>query len=482
MREPLSGMPVSPWLGRSREPGHPPVDRHIETELLVIGGGIAGVSTAYELLRLGAEVTLVEAERISSATTGNSSAKLSALQGAVYAQLSEDHDLATARSYARLNLEGLKSIRKIADEVSIGCSLSEKTATSFAMTNDGVRRLENEEKAARKAGLQVTMTEHSDLPFLTKASLNLDGQAQFDPVAWTRGVADWIAANGGSVHENTRIVDIPYENMARTDGGETISFEKLVTATHLPSFDRGPLSSVVVPSRTFVLAGTLDGSPPQGMYLSVDEEVWSLRPLLAREDREGRELLLVGGMARPVGTDSAREAFLGLEAFFRGSFPVTAITNRWSAHDHISQDRLPIFGRVPWATGNQWVTTGYSKWGLAAAVGASAVIAQQIVNGAAEENRYSPARWARPTTLAKRLAPIAKAVRHLLIDRLPIVGTGEQGAEPELDLTCTHMGCKVRWNDAEENWECPCHGSVFEADGSILRGPATKPLSRKHRR
>lgn len=497
----LPGKPVSPWLESANTSAWPPLEQNLKCDVLVIGGGIAGVSAAYRLATDGASVVLLEARTLASGVSGNSSSKLSALQGTVYSDLNRSLGNDAAVRYAELNTSGIATVEQIAERNGISCEFLRRPAITFTEESANVSEIEAEVEAARASGLGADPIRESDLPFPIEAGVRLDDQAQFDPVAWIRGVAALLPDLGCPVFEHTRVTGVDHGSpcVATTERGPTIGAERVVVATHQPILDRGMFWARLDSQRSYCVAGTVEGVQPQGMYLSIDQPSRSIRPFSPTEAAPGT--VLVSGEGHRVGTSDPEERYLKLAQYLQERFDVKEVTHRWSAHDEISPDRLPFIGPILPRNERILVTTGYSKWGHAASVGATAILADHL-GGA----RTAAVRTFDPNRLNLRKSA-TKVARHNLeagvsftADRLrkrsapktglkpgegAVVGDGlkqkavyrdDDGHVHELSARCTHLGCIVSWNGADRTWDCPCHGSRFEADGKVLQGPAVHPL------
>lgn len=494
------GTPISPWLDRSKASTWPSLAADRTCEVAVIGGGIVGVATAYQLALGGAKVILLEARRIGSGVTGNSSAKLSALQGGVYSRQFEDFGADVARQYADLNLGGIALIDEVARAHDIDCSFVRRSAFDFTELSTNVPKLEAEHEAAAQAGLVTRLEDSTDLPFKVAGALELEAQAQIDPVAWVRGVAGLLPEMGSAVFEDTRVTAVDNGRGCRisTDTGFSLTAERVVLATHAPILDRGLFFARLDSQRSYCVAGRIKGKLPRGMYLSVDDPLRSIRPFAPGETEP--KTVLVSGEGHRVGTGNPAERYATMTAYLQRQFGVAEPSHRWSAHDEISPDRLPFIGPVHPGNDRIMVATGFSKWGLAAGAGSAMLLADRLSGiETTAASIFNPGRLNLRQSAGSLIRHNAEVGVSFAADRVrkrasaedlgpgegAVVGKGlsqhavhrdEQGKLHRLSARCTHLGCIVSWNGAESTWDCPCHGSRFEADGSVLQGPAVKPL------
>jgi nitrite reductase/ring-hydroxylating ferredoxin subunit len=277
----------------------------------------------------------------------------------------------------------------------------------------------------------------------------------------------------------------------------TVTAERVVVATHYPLLDRGLFFARLKPERSYCIAARVSGAPAQGMSISVGGTTRSVRSY--------GDLVIVGGDGHQTGAPTAvPERFVRLEEFTRRHWEVDEVTHRWSAQDPSAYDHLPVIGRYSPISSRLYVASGFMKWGLTGGTFAGMVLRDLI---AGHHNAWA-ARFD-PNRLSLRSAPElaqvnAKTGLHFFGDRISPaqessaddvpVGEGrvvrdglgktgvyrdEEGAVHAVSLRCTHLGCILRFNSAERSWDCPCHGSRFDVDGSVLEGPTTAPLSRR---
>ncbi|WP_028059867.1 FAD-dependent oxidoreductase [Candidatus Solirubrobacter pratensis] len=484
------------WLdGRARAALSPPVDVHVD--VAIIGGGIAGLTTAVLLKRDGARVLVIEAGRVGHGVTGCNTAKVTALQGTVYTTIRRAHGPEAAAVYAQASAAAVDRVAGLAREQDIDCDLERRDAFTYAADAGELGAVEEEFDAARTAGLPVELTDAVDLPFPVAGAVRLRGQIAFHPVRYVQGLAEAVAGDGSLVAEGVRALSVSDAAPCRirTTNG-TVTADRVVVASHYPFLDRGLFFTRLEVQRSYCVAVRVRGPLPSGMSISAGSPTRSIRSY--------GDLVIVGGEGHAAGSGAAdEERFRRLEAFARAQWDVEAVTHRWSAQDPIPHDHLPLIGPYTPLPSRIHVATGFMKWGLTGGTLAGMVLADVI---AGRDNpwaaRFSPNRLSpRSTPQLARLN--AKAGIHFVGDRLrPGIGatddippgearevrdglgkTGvyrdEDGELHAVSLRCTHLGCLVRFNRAERSWDCPCHGSRFDVDGSVLEGPAVDPLERR---
>ena len=489
------------WLGTTAETTYPRLDGSLSVDVVVAGGGIAGITAAYLLRQAGRSVALIDSKRILHGATGYTTAKITAAQGITYTNLQRNFGEEGARLYADANLRALERIAHIVEEESIECEFERKPNYVYCERPDERSQIEDEVEAARKAGLAAELVEETPLPYGVECAFRLDGQAQFHPRKFLLPLAERIARDGGHVFEETRVVDVKTNGGCRvvTDRGE-VRARDVILATHLPILDRGLFFAKAHPDRSYAIACRVrDDQDPHGMYINVKPPTRSVR---TARDEHGLLLVLSGEGHKPGTDPNTHERYRALEDFARSHWRSEDYPYRWSTQDYNPVDQLPYVGRLTRRSDHVYVATGFRKWGMTNGVVAATILSDLVAG------RENP--WA---TLydAKRLKPVASApkfvkenasvARHFFGDRLTrgettsadelTPGEGKMlkvdgkktaayrdpaGAVHLLSPVCTHMGCHVSWNPAEKSWDCPCHGSRFAGDGRVIQGPAVKDL------
>lgn len=490
------------WVESAAHAEYPPLERDFDCEVVVIGAGIIGVTTALLLARSGRDVALLEARRIGAGASGYTTAKLSSLHGLTYRDLDSSLGREPARAYAKANQLGIERVAAFVEELAIECDFRRKPNFTYTESVHGRRAIEEEVEVARRLGLPASLVEGiEELPFQVPAAVRFEEQAEFHPLKYLAGLAEAAVDAGCKVHEGTRVVGVSEgsPHRVRTEGGAELRAERVVVATHLPILDRGLYFARTHPVRSYVLLCELDGAVPSGMYLSDEDKAHSLRSV----PTPGGERLMVGGESHKVGQSDSSARYRALEEWARERFPVRSVEWRWATQDHMPADGLPFVGAL-WPIDDDIVTvTGLKKWGLAMGTAAAEMLCDRLMG---RENElaapFSPARLHPLAAAPDLLKENANAGYRMVADRLTkrgdekqlapgegaVVGDGigqravyrdDDGELHSLSARCTHVGCIVSFNSAERSWDCPCHGSRFGIDGEVLEGPAVKSLPKK---
>ncbi|WP_030584816.1 FAD-dependent oxidoreductase [Streptomyces globisporus] len=501
----FSGLEESYWMETAPFPDHPPLTEDIEVDVAVVGGGIAGLSTAWELSRAGRSVAVLEADRIASGVTGYTTAKVSALHSLVYDRLRRTRGAEAARLYARSQLDAVERLVAIADELDVDCELERVSAYAYAAGPASRDAVEAEARAAADAGLDVSFVTRTELPFPVGGAVRLDGQAQFHPRKYLAALAEDLSERGGLIHERTRVTGLSEGQPCRltTEDGRQVVARDVVIATHYPVFDRAVLFARLSPRRELVVAAPVAADEaPRGMYITEDEGKRSVRTAPLDADRR---LLIVTGESFTPGTGDPQKGFERLDAWMRERFPVGPTAYRWAAQDNDPSDTVPLVGPFHVGARHTYVATGFGGWGMTGGILAGRLLTSLITGSGARPAwaelydprrvadvlREAPALLRQQADVAKHFAGDRMRVTHVdSVDEIP-PGTGavvrvkgrrcavhrsQDGTLRAVSARCTHLGCLVSFNEAETTWECPCHGSRFATDGAVLQGPATRPL------
>lgn len=481
------------------QPAYPVLEDNASFDVVVLGAGITGLTTALLLKREGAAVAVVEAGQVACGATGSNTAKASALQSTMYSSIRSHRGKHAAQTYAAASMAAVGKIIDLADGENITCELRHRHAYTYATDESELRAVEREAEAAQAAGVPVEFHEDIDLPFPVRGAVGLADQLEFQPVRYTAGLAAAVHGSGCAVFEGTRAVSLSEGSpcTVQTDRGQ-ITADQVVVATHYPIFDRGLYFARLEPKRSYCVAARVRGSLPQGLSINPGSPTRSLRSY--------GDLLVLSGESHATGARGVSEVrYERLEEFARRYWDVEEITHRWSAQDPTPYDRFPMIGPYTPMSSNVYAATGFMKWGLTGGTFAAMVLADLIggrANPWAED--FSPTRLSASSSaslarinfhagvdfVADRIAPseVAEAdevprgqARVVRQDGKPSgVYRDEEGLLHTVSLRCTHLGCLLRFNAADVSWDCPCHGSRFDVDGAVLEGPAVHPLKNPH--
>jgi glycine/D-amino acid oxidase-like deaminating enzyme/nitrite reductase/ring-hydroxylating ferredoxin subunit len=477
-------------MGTSLEPGR-------EYDTAVVGAGITGITTALLLARSGQRVVLLEARTPGAVATGNTTGKLSLLQGSTLSRVRQHQGDAVLTAHVTANLAAQDWLIGYFAERDVTYQV--RTAYSYATTEAGRHILERELAAMQAAGLNPTWVLDPGLPYDVTASIALPDQAQFHPMELLGAMLTEYEELGGTLHLGCRYLTVDVGSPCGGGpprGGRRA--DRLVLATGTPVLDRGGYFARLKALRSYAVACRVTEPVPEGMYLSVDDPTRSLRTALTSDG----EFFIIGGNGHAVGRRAHTERSVAdLEHWGSQYFPTASFTHAWSAQDYRPISAIPYVGTLGWSGDKVAIATGYDKWGMTNGVAAALRLAGELTGA-------SPS-WAEPlATLPPRALSLVDgfdlgalvaarmgggwvdAARHTMPDAPPAEGQGVvarsgasllarstvDGETCTVSAICTHMGGVLSWNGAERSWDCPLHGSRFSADGKVLEGPATKDL------
>ncbi|MGN0745274.1 MAG: FAD-dependent oxidoreductase [Aristaeellaceae bacterium] len=433
----------SVWTEGVTLPSFPPLEGDGDTDVLVIGGGLAGLLCAYLLNRAGVDCMLIEADSLCHGVTRNTTAKVTSQHGLIYARLMKRAGEDAARLYWRMQEDALAEYRRLSED--IPCDFEDKDACVYA-TGDSPA-LREEWEALRRLRIPARWTETLPLPFPVTGAIRFPHQGQMHPLKLAAGLA-----RGLRIHEGTRAVEVhPGEVMT---GRGRIRARRIVVATHFPIFNRhGGYFLKMYQERAYVLALS-PGMDVQGMYLAAEKGGLSLR-------NQG-EMLLVGCGSHRTGKPG--QGWAAAEAFAQTYCPGADIVARWAAQGCVTLDGMPYVGRYSPRTPGVYVVTGFGKWGMTSAMASAMLLRDMLLR------RDSPYEALLSPSRAMAALPLLRNA-----------GSSALGLLTPTVPRCPHLGCALRWNPLEHSWDCPCHGSRFDREGHLMDNPATGDLPRPPR-
>ena len=423
------------WTKTAQLPQFDRLRSDLKTDVLIIGGGLAGVLCAYKLAQAGVDCALVEADHICSGITKNTTAKITSQHGLIYDKLIREFGVERARLYLEANQEALDDYRTLCKN--IDCGFEEKDAFLYSL--DDRKKLNRELKALDKLGFGAEFVGQIPLPFPTAGAVKFPRQAQFHPLKFVTAIA-----KGLRIFEHTKVLELG-PGKAVTNGG-TISADKIIVATHFPLLNKhGGYFLKLYQHRSYVLA--LDNAPNvHGMYIDENKKGLSFRNY--------NGLLLLGGGSHRTGKVGG--GWQELERFAYRDYPGAQITARWATQDCMTLDGVPYIGPYSRRTDGLYVATGSNKWGMTSSMAAASLLTDLVLG---RNNPYTELFSPSRTVLRPQLAANSlESALGLLTPTTP---------------RCPHMGCALKYNAAEHSWDCPCHGSRFGEDGALIDNPAT---------
>ena len=415
---------------------YPPLKGDISTDVLIIGGGTAGILCGYKLKRAGVSCVIAEADRICRGVTSGTTAKITAQHGLIYNRLINEFSTEKARMYLEANLNALDSYRELCEGIDCGF----ETADSFVYTTDEPPKIEKEIIALDKIGFKADFCKETELPFFTAGAVRFPKQAKFNPLKFLSALSD-----GLEIYENSRVTELKGLT-AVTDSG-SIKAKKIIVATHFPIINRHGLYFMKMYQKRSYVSAFENAVTVKGMYRDEADSGFSFR--------SDGGLLIVGSASARTGRKTAGWA-QNLK-FAEQCCPGAVQKYFWAAEDCITLDGVPYAGNYSSATPDLYVTTGFNKWGMTSAMAAAELVCDMITG---RENPYR-----------ELFSPSRSMMRkQLFVNGISAVG----GLVTPTAKRCPHLGCALKRNKHEHSWDCPCHGSRFSENGKLLDGPATE--------
>jgi glycine/D-amino acid oxidase-like deaminating enzyme/nitrite reductase/ring-hydroxylating ferredoxin subunit len=498
-------MTQSIWKAKAPDLYFPELREEIEADVAIIGGGITGITTAHLLSKTGKKVVVLEAYKTGEGTTSDSTGNLYSMVDNRLHHIQSALDDNTARVVAESRTSAVNLIEYLTNQYKVACNFKRMPWYLYSETGDKDETIEKERKIAEKLGMKVMSTQELPLPFQIKSAIKIDNQAQFNPSAYVKGLAERINRQDCRIYENSGVTNIQKNSVfvLSTPQGR-VKATKVILATHTP---KGVLAvqTVLGPYREYAIAAKLkSGIYPEGIFWSTDSKHHhSIRSFKTQSE----SYLLVIGEHHKVGQAEDHEYFFRqLENDVRKLFDIDSIEYRWSAQHYKPADGIPYIGES--STKGMYIATGFSTDGLVYGTVAAMILSDTI------SGKGNP--WAE-TYDSKRFTPVASAKKFVKenmnvlgeylkaftakrdSDILSYIKPGEgkvienksekwavyreeNGHIHIVSAVCTHMKCIVNWNNAEKTWDCPCHGNRFKYTGEVIEGPSFLPLEKKNTR
>lgn len=470
------------WSKTCDRKKNPVLKGHIQADAVVIGGGMAGILTAWQLEQAGVRTVVLEADRIGGGQTKNTTAKITSQHGLFCCTFIEKKGEEAARKYVEANQAAVEEYKKIIREKCIDCELLESASYVYSTDEEKLRR---ETEAARRLGIDASFKEQVEIPISCAGAVRFSGQAQFHPLKFIRALAERL-----TIYEDSLVTEAE-DNLVKTACG-SVEASHIIFTSHFPFINfPGMYFARMHQERSYVLALENAGEL-NGMYIGDGKDTLSFRPY--------KQYILLGGQAHRTGENREGGRYHNLREMAKRLYPESAVAASWSAQDCITADKIPFIGEYSSERPGWLVATGFQKWGMSSAM-VSAILLKDIICG--NKNPYAeifaPSRF-RAEDLPGLMKESGKAVKglarrffhipdktiaglergHGAVVETPQGKVGvyktEEGTVCQVDAVCPHMGCELSWNPDECSWDCPCHGSRFDCKGELLDGPAQEGI------
>jgi len=497
------GMRISLW--QNEIPVYKPQnDPDIQAiyDVAIIGGGITGISTAFQLQKAGKKCIVIEANNICFGTTGGTTAHLNTLLDTPYTRIIKNFGKDDAQLVARAATEAIDLIKTNIAQNGIACEFEDASAYLFSQTNEQTEELDEIYEACQDVGLDIAYNLSLPVTIDFDKTIEVRGQGKFHPVKYVYGLAQAFEKAGGVILQQTRVTGIEdTEGITIETANGNFRAANLIYATHIPP-GVNLLQMRCEPWRSYAMSFTVkDENYPHDLIYDMYDPYHYIRS----QKIDGKEYVIVGGEDHKTGDGENTEAnFLRLESYIRKHFNVSEILFKWSSQYFEPGDGLPYIGHLPGHPGNIFVATGYGGNGMTYSSVAAMVLKQMILE---EESPYiklfNPNRVKPIAGFTTFLKQNVGAIRNFVdkwfdkekLEEFVELAHGEakvtkyngeklalykdeHGELHAVSPVCTHLKCSVAWNDAEQSWDCPCHGSRFSYEGKVLTGPADHDLEK----
>lgn len=429
---------LSVWNANSKLKKFSELEDNIKTQVAVVGGGIAGLLSAYMLRQKGVECVVLESDRICKGVTQNTTAKITSQHGLIYDKLIKKFGVEKAKMYLEANENAVKKYREMSKNIS--CDFENKDNFVYSVNN--LRKLENEIHALVRLGFNPDFVSDIPIPVDVEGAVKVQNQAQFNPLKFLSAISQEL-----TVYENTKVIEIR-ENTAFTNRGD-VTADFFIITTHFPFMNKyGGYFAKLYQERSYVIA--LENGPQiDGMYVDEAQKGMSFRNY--------KQYLLLGGGDHRTGKDGGN--YSELRTFAKIHYPSNPEKYAWATQDCMSLDGVPYIGKYSEKIPNVLVATGFNKWGMTSSMVAADVLSDMVLG---EKNIYEE---------------LFSPSRSIISPQLAVnLYESSIGLLTPSTKRCPHLGCALKWNSAEHTWDCPCHGSRFTKEGKLIENPATDDL------
>ncbi len=476
-----------------------PLDKDRAFDVVVVGAGITGLTTAYFLKQKGLSVGVLELGEIAAGTSGATTAHASAQYDHGYSSLVAAHGKDSASLVQSSLTSAINTIEQVAKDLELDCGFQRVPGYFYTETKVGAETVSREFQAAIEAGMQVELVEKVPLPFKTWRGFRVKNQARFHPVKYLNGLADAIQGDGCHIFTGTRVTNIKDGDPCKVETGTgfTVTGQNVVLATHTP-LGFTLLQASLIPKQSFVLTAKVNDLPDDGLFWDTEDPYNYTRIV----GPPGQGLVMIGGRDFKTAHGDESRSFAELEHYVRQHYAVKEIVHQWSAQFFEPTGHMPSIGKRP-GSGHVYLATGFSGNGITLGTVSGHILAEQIVGHLTEwDEVYRPERF-QLRGLKPFLTENFDVAMSFVGDRINLAeavdlrdlapGSGriveadgkqiaayraESGDLRSFSAVCPHLGCIVRWNGEQKSFDCPCHGSRFDLEGQVIEGPTLAGLRR----
>lgn len=471
-------------------------------DVLIIGAGITGLTTAYLLKNSGYKIGIIEGTHMGYGVTGYSSAKITVQHNLIYDYLINNFSLDEAKQYLKANTEGLNLIKEIITTNNINCDFKEQTSYVYTTKQNEIDMLKKEFEAYQKLSIDGFYTNNLNLPFNALGAVAIRNQGQFNPLKYLYSLYNILINSSCEIYEKVRALNIEPCNkghIVKTESGD-IYANKVVVSSHYPfDNDFGLFFLRIYQEKSYVMVVKTNSEPFDGMFININDPIYSMRYHFSEKEN----LLILSGGNHKVGIkESEEDSYNNLEDFLKNHFKSYEIVSKWSTQDCMTYDKTPYVGRYSDNVENIYVATGFNKWGITNSAASALILRNKILDIEDDFSEiFNPSRITPilstkeflkagkdiASGFIKRVIPASDEIFNVKIGEGKIVNyngrkvgvyRSELGDYFCINPVCTHLKCALSFNNAEKTWDCQCHGSRFDVNGKILEGPAVYPLNK----
>lgn len=496
-------MSSSYWVESTPQTNYPKIEKDFDTDVLIIGGGITGIVTAYMLSDSNLNVSIVEADRMAMGVTANTTAKITSQHDLLYDYLLNSFGFDTAKGYLDSNEDAIKIIKDIVKKEKIDCDFSSQDAYVYTCDKSNIQKIVDEVSAVTSLGLTAEYVTECPLPFKIEAAIKFPNQAQFHPRKYLLSLLQILDKRNVNIFENSKVIDIKHvkDRYEVYVNDNKITAKYLVMACHYPIKNfPGMYFIKMYQDSSYAISVELDKDVFDGMYISCDTNAASFRN--APYDN-GKKLLIVGGSSHKTGATDVNiaDSYTNLENYIKSVYPKAKIKYRWMTEDCVTLDKIPYIGEFSKFLPNMYVATGYKKWGMTTSHVAAKIISDKIlgIDNPYEDiytaTRLEPIKNSKEfgnmlkqsvySLAINKISPPVKSYTELENDSGGVVDYNGKKLGIYKDKSgkmfavvpyCKHLGCELTWNNLEKTWDCPCHGSRYKYTGEMITEPTTEGL------
>jgi len=466
-----------------------------KTEVAVIGAGLSGLLIAYYLQKQGKQVIVLEANRIGSGMTKNTTAKITLQHNLLYCDLIKNFGEEKAKEYVTYNQRAVEEYKKLVKELEIDCDFEELDSYVYSIKDTGA--LHDEVEALQSLGVDASFTTETALPFPVEGAVKVPNQAQFHPIKFLKALADKLEIYEQSMVEKRKGEHILQISVSEDDSSETnyeVEADIIILANHYPieRFE-GLYVTRMYQERENVLVLKAKDALKYGMYVAADSTGYSFRKY--------KDYVIMAGLNHRPGSQMKQNSIAQMEEAAPNFYPDCEICYQMANQDCITLDKVPYIGHFKKGSDNIYIATGFNKWGMSSAMVSALFLTEMICFGDKKEDSiFQPSRFELKASKEELKHHMATVLSQLTLNRLDFHKESMEEIEPghgavikkfgkkiavykEEDGTihcysarCPHLGCLLEWNEDEKSWDCPCHGSRFDKNGQLINGPAKEDM------